>query len=87
MNEISFEEVCQLPKGSYELIDIRGEGLIQYGMIPGALHICFEELQNGCCEEIVSIPMEKKLIFYCEIGRKTRDMVAQNADVLPSLAD
>lgn len=74
MNEISVEELFRMPKSSYELIDIQDEGLTLYGMIPGALHICFEELQSERCEKIGEIPSEKKLIFYCQIGRKTRDM-------------
>ena len=74
MNEISVEELFRMPKSSYELIDIRDEGLTLYGMIPGALHICLEELQSERCEKISEIPREKKLIFYCEIGRQTRDM-------------
>jgi hypothetical protein len=43
MNEISFEELLKWPKGSYQLIDIRDEGVVLYGMIPGAVHISMEE--------------------------------------------
>lgn len=80
MNEISIETLNKMPEDSYELIDIRDEGLTLYGMIPGALHICLEELQSDRCDQIEAIPKEKKLVLYCEIGRKTRDM-----EELPSL--
>ena len=39
MKEIKVEEVRMMPRDSYELIDIRDDGLVAYGMIPGAIHI------------------------------------------------
>ena len=74
MNEISFEEISEMPEDAYQLIDIRDESLTLYGMIPGAVNITSEELQNDTCEKIEAIPKVKKLVFYCEIGRKTREM-------------
>ena len=52
MNEISLKEFFVLPKNSYELIDIRDQGLILYGSIPGASHISLEELEDGNCGKI-----------------------------------
>ena len=74
MNEITIEELKNIPKDSYELIDIRDDGLVLYGMIPGALHIPEEELLGDNCPKLGEIPVEKKLIFYCEIGRRTREL-------------
>ena len=74
MNEISVDELFRMPKDSYELIDIRDDGLVLYGMMPGAVHISLDELESGRCAGIESIPKEKRLILYCEIGRKTRDL-------------
>ena len=74
MNEITIEELKNIPKDSYELIDIRDDGLVLYGMIPGALHIPEEELLGDNCPKLGKIPVEKKLIFYCEIGRRTREL-------------
>lgn len=34
MKEIKVEEVRMMPRDSYELIDIRDDGLVAYGMIP-----------------------------------------------------
>lgn len=74
MNEISLKEFFVLPKNSYELIDIRDQGLILYGSIPGASHISLEELEDGNCGKIKDIPKEKKLIFYCQIGRRSKEL-------------
>ena len=72
MKEITYEELRALPKDSYQLIDIRDEGLVAYGMIPGAINIYVEELEGS--QELSIIPKEKKLIFYCEIGRMSREI-------------
>ena len=72
MKEITYDELKALPKDSYELIDIRDEGLTAYGMIPGAVHIFVDELEES--DKLAAIPVDKKLIFYCEIGRKSREI-------------
>ncbi len=72
MKEITFDELKALPEGTYTLIDIRDEGLTAYGMIPGALNIYIEDLEKS--EELSSIPKEKELIFYCEIGRRSAEI-------------
>ena len=73
MKEITYDELMKLPKYSYELIDIRDEGLTAYGMIPGAIHIFIDDLERS--EKLADIAREKKLIFYCEIGRRSREIV------------
>ena len=60
MNEITIEELNKWPRDSYELIDIRDEGLVAYGMIPGALHIPEEELMADECLKLSEIPVDKK---------------------------
>lgn len=72
MNEITYDELMKLPKDSYELIDIRDEVLTVYGMIPGAIHIFFDDLESS--EKLVDIAHEKKLFFYCETGRRSREI-------------
>ena len=74
MNEISIEELRRMPKDSYQLIDIRDEGLTLYGMIPGAINIPLDELESENCAEIEAIPKDKVLIFYCQVGRKSREI-------------
>ncbi len=74
MNEVKIEEIKKWPKDSYTLIDIRDEGLVAYGMIQGAVHIPEEELLNSDCPKLDEIPKENKMVFYCEIGRRTREI-------------
>ena len=72
MKEITYDELRSLPEGSYVLIDIRDEGLTSYGMIPGAVNIYIDELEGN--EKLAGIAEDKKLIFYCEIGRRSREI-------------
>ena len=72
MKEITYAELKELPKDSYRLIDIRDEGLTAYGMIPGAISVFVEDLDKSA--EIKAIPADKKLVFYCEIGRMSREI-------------
>ncbi len=73
MKEISYEELKELNEDSYKLIDIRDEGLRAYGMIPGALAADFDN-DDEADEVIKKIPEDKKLILYCEVGRKTLNL-------------
>ena len=70
MKEITYEEMRSLPEGSYALIDIRDEGRVAYGTIPGAINIFADDLEDS--GELARIPADKKLIFFCEIGRRSR---------------
>ncbi|MCR5054767.1 MAG: ATPase [Lachnospiraceae bacterium] len=74
MNEITITELQKWEKNSYILIDIRDDGLVAYGMIPGAVHLPLEKLEEGNSDIIDTIDKDKKLVFYCEIGRKSRDV-------------
>ncbi len=72
MKEITFDELKSMPKDSYQLIDIRDEGLVAYGMIPEAVNIFAPKLENS--SELKLIPKDKKLVFYCEIGRRSKEI-------------
>ena len=72
MKEITYDELRELPKDTYELIDIRDGGLTAYGMIPGAVRICVEDLESSATLD--DIPRNKKLVFYCQIGRMSREI-------------
>ncbi len=72
MKEITYDELKNLPKESYKLIDIRDEGLVAYGMMPEAINIYVEDLESS--KELADIPKETKLVFYCEIGRMSREL-------------
>lgn len=62
--EITYKQVTQLNKDDYLLIDIRDDSAINYGMLPGALHIAEENLN----EQLAGLPADKKLILYCSKG-------------------
>ena len=72
MKEITFDELRELPRDAYELIDIRDDGLVSYGMMPGAVHIFVDDLETS--ESLAAIPKDKKLVFYCEIGRMSKEI-------------
>ena len=74
MREITLEELENMKKGSFVLVDIRDEGLRAYGMIPGAVAIDFDADEDEIYRQISELPKDKKCIFYCEVGRKTRDI-------------
>ena len=74
MKEITIEELSAMPKESYALIDIRDEGPASYGMIPGAVNIPADKLESEHNRQFAEIPKEKKLVFYCQIGRRSREL-------------
>ena len=74
MKEITFDELSMMAKDSYVLIDIRDEGLVSYGMIPGAVNIPVDVLEDDHDQRIAEIPKGMKLIFYCQIGRRSREL-------------
>lgn len=82
MKEITYEELLKMSKDNYELVDIRDEGLVLYGMIPGAVNITLEELKDENNTKIESISKDKILVLYCQIGRRSRDI-----DELPCLME
>ena len=73
MQEITLEELKKLQKDSYLFVDIRDEGARSYGMIPGAVAVSFDAAYEDVERAIEGLPADKKLIFYCDFGRKTRD--------------
>ena len=81
MKEISLNDLRKLAEGSYRLIDVRDEALASYGMLPGAVRIDMEELEKEDSAVVADIPQDKKLIIYCQIGKKTKE-----AGDLPALS-
>ncbi len=74
MKEISVEKLLKMPRESYELIDVRDERLVQYGMIPGAVNIPLEESDSDFGKKISGLSKDKTLVFYCQIGRRTKEL-------------
>ncbi len=70
--EITCEQLRQLEKGTYTLVDIRDESAVNYGMLPEALHIPQEQLseENG-------LPKDKKIILYCTRGLFSKEKASE----------
>ncbi len=71
--ELTWQEVAAMPEGTYRLIDIRNASSAAYGMIPGAVNIPEDRLEDSP----ESLPADKKAILYCAKGVFSRDMAEQ----------
>ncbi len=77
MKEITCEEVKTWEPGSYVMIDIRDEGLRAYGMVRGAIAIDADVSPEEIADALSRIPADRKLVWYCEIGRRTAALEAE----------
>lgn len=68
-NEISIEQLNNMPVRDYLLVDVRDEVSYQHGFIPGAIHISMEELEKNK----ILLPDNKKIILYCTKGIISKD--------------
>lgn len=64
MKEITYQELQNMLKPAYQLVDIRDHTAVNYGMIPGAVHIPAEELK----ERKEELDTNRKIILYCARG-------------------
>lgn len=62
---VSYKQLKELPKESYQLLDMRDESNTAYGMIPGAMAVAEDELFSKAKEVIDE---KKKPIIYCTKG-------------------
>lgn len=73
MKEVTIDELNNYPKEDVQLIDIRDEGSVIYGMMPGAVNITFSDLDdNAQC--VSKLDKDKKIIVYCQRGEKSKDV-------------
>ena len=68
MREVSISELECMEEGSFLLIDTRSAENVQYGMIPGAIHIPETELMENAEQYAGELPSDKTLIVYCQRG-------------------
>ncbi|MGN0513477.1 MAG: ATP-binding protein [Lachnospiraceae bacterium] len=66
--ELDYEYIKKMSSDQYLLVDIRNEGNIQYGMIPGAVHFDEDELEQKIREILGTDISSKKIVFYCAKG-------------------
>ena len=77
MKEITYSELKSLESGSYTLVDIRNEGSILYGMMPGAVHIAISEFEDEGESWSPKLDKEKKVILYCQRGEQSQEIADQ----------
>ena len=68
MRELSVSELKRLEEGSFLLIDTRSEDSVQYGSIPGAIHIPEAELMENAARYAGELSPGSMLIVYCQRG-------------------
>lgn len=74
MKEISIAQLKALDSDSYQLIDIRDEGSVIYGMIPGAVSIPIKQFEDDFETCISQIKKELEVIVYCQRGEKSKEI-------------
>ena len=65
---ISVKELNKLDKETYELIDIRSDAEIAHGVMPGAIQVSVDEIENND-----KIDYSKKLVIVCARGKNSID--------------
>ena len=71
MRELSLSELERLEDGSFLLIDTRSADSVQYGMIPGAIHIPESELMGNPTKMAEEPSLHNTLIVYCQRGLRS----------------
>ena len=62
--EVTYEQLKQMDKNSYVLVDIREESALNYGMLPEAVHVLPEQL----LVDNENISKDKTMVLYCTKG-------------------
>ena len=75
---ISYKELKQLEKGSYQLLDMRDESNTSYGMIPGAVVAAGEDELGTQAKEYLD--QGKKVILYCTKGIFSKEAAEKLAE-------
>ena len=78
MKEISYKELTELAEESYTLVDVRNEGSLKYGMIPGAISITQELFETDLDGVLARLSKDKKIVLYCTRGQ----ISLEDADIL-----
>ena len=77
MKELTIAELKDRSEDSFQLIDIRDEGSIIYGMIPGAINIAFPQFEEDIEGCIGKLQKNRSIIIYCQRGEKSREIAQQ----------
>ena len=72
---ITVQELRNLDKDSYQIIDMRDEIEVAHGSIPNAVHMPAEEIRKAIEEQTEgAFPRDKKLVICCARGRFSTDV-------------
>lgn len=72
---ITVQELRNLDKDSYQIIDMRDEIEVAHGSIPNAVHMPAEEIRKAIEEQTEgAFPRDKKLVICCARGRFSIDV-------------
>lgn len=72
---ITVQELRNLDKDSYQIIDMRDEIEVAHGSIPNAVHMSAEEIHKAIEEQTEdAFPRDKKLVICCARGRFSTDV-------------
>lgn len=77
MKELTINELNKYPEEDLQLVDIRDEGSVIYGMMPGAIHITISEFSNDSENWVDKLNKDKKIVLYCQRGEKSQDIAEQ----------
>lgn len=69
---MTIQEVKQLDKDSYQIIDIRDDNEIAHGAIPGAVALKVEEIAENPL-----VDKSKKLVICCSRGKYSQEVVPE----------
>lgn len=67
--DITVQEFGKLEKGSFQVVDIRGEVEFSHGAIPGAVHTAIDAIEGN-----PEIDFDKKLVICCNRGKYSADV-------------
>jgi len=74
MKEIIIGELKKMTDEKCQIIDIRDEGSILYGMIPSAVGIEYSLFETGIEECLSKLQKDKKIVVYCQRGEKSKEI-------------
>lgn len=74
MKEIKISDMKAMAPDSYVLIDIRDEGSLLYGGIPGAVPVNKEEIFKDCRKALSKLSTDKVWILYCQRGEVSQSV-------------
>lgn len=74
MKEITLSQFKEKNQDDFLLVDIRDEGSILYGIIPGAINIPAAMFDEDLEAAIGKLDKSREIIIYCQRGEKSKDL-------------